>query len=277
HLLGMLLALGFAAARTAAQEPGAKKDAAKAAPVDLYGDPLPPGAVARLGTVRFRRSGYFVGGRSGLGFLADNKTLVTGDSDAVQFWESGSGKLLREVRPPYGVGGFAISADGRRYAVGTSDQSLDIEGPGRIRVFDADTGKLLQTVSRASFRDAHECGLALSADGGLLFSNAHHAPLRVEDVASGKELRKFKMLDGSRRGMQVSPDGEHLAIALSSKLYLCKWRAHEPKVVGTARGRPSEDFSGVSFSPDSKKLAMASDRLAVLDVDTGKVLYERND
>src|SRR5262249_34172483 len=134
-----------------------------------------------------------------------------------------------------------------------------------------------QTFSRASFLEAHECGLALSADGSLLFSNAHHAPLRVEEVASGKELRKFKMLDGARRGMQVSPDGEHVAIALHSKLYLCKWRTHEPKVVGTAKGRPTEDFSGVSFSPDSKKLAVASDRLAVLDVATAKVLYERKD
>ena len=41
HVLGMLLGLSFAAARTAAQEPDAGKDAAKAAAVDLYGDPLP--------------------------------------------------------------------------------------------------------------------------------------------------------------------------------------------------------------------------------------------
>src|SRR5262249_3230852 len=117
----------------------------------------------------------------------------------------------------------------------------------------------------------------LSADGSLLFSNASHAPLRVEEVYTGKELRKFKMPEGPRRAMHVSPDGEHLALALSTKLYLWKWRAEEPKVVGTAKGRISEDFSGVSFSPDSKKLAVASHRLAVLDVATAKVLYERKD
>ena len=43
HVLGMLLGLSFTAARTAAQAPDAGKEPAKAAAVDLYGDPLPPG------------------------------------------------------------------------------------------------------------------------------------------------------------------------------------------------------------------------------------------
>src|SRR5262245_23371655 len=74
--------------------PPASDNPKPAAAVDLYGDPLPPGAVARLGTVRFRRTTpYFV---KGLAFL-DNDTIVTASGREVQLWEATTGRLKREV------------------------------------------------------------------------------------------------------------------------------------------------------------------------------------
>src|SRR5205807_512515 len=54
-----------------------------AAAVDLHGDPLPPGAVTRLGTVRFRRSAERT---ADCAYLPDNRNVVTASGHEVHFW-----------------------------------------------------------------------------------------------------------------------------------------------------------------------------------------------
>jgi hypothetical protein len=64
---------------TAAEQPGANAAEKQPAPppaarTDLLGDPLPPGALARLGTRRFRQPATIVG----VAYAPDGKTVVTG-------------------------------------------------------------------------------------------------------------------------------------------------------------------------------------------------------
>ena len=60
---------------------------------DLYGDPLPDGAIARFGTVRFRHAGL-----SDYVLLPDDRTLLTSGRDRVlRFWDLNSGGLKRTV------------------------------------------------------------------------------------------------------------------------------------------------------------------------------------
>src|SRR4051812_29064709 len=64
-----------------------------AARTDMYGDPLPPGAVARLGTVRLRHRGADVT------FAPDGKCLISyGWDGEVRVWDAASGKLVRRQR-----------------------------------------------------------------------------------------------------------------------------------------------------------------------------------
>ena len=61
-------------------------------PTDCFGDPLPNGVAARMGTVRFRHGGdvEFVG------YLPDGKTILSfGKDDTVRWWDAESGKELR--------------------------------------------------------------------------------------------------------------------------------------------------------------------------------------
>src|SRR5262249_39280480 len=66
---------------------------------DYYGDPLPPGAVARLGTVRLRHLNVY-----GLEFSRDGKRLISlsaGDG-TIRIWDVASGKLIERKPAPEG-------------------------------------------------------------------------------------------------------------------------------------------------------------------------------
>src|SRR5437016_1560574 len=106
--------LWAADARVAAQEEVAGKRL-----TDALGDPLPPGAVARLGTVRFRH-GAAIGA---LAFMPGGKEVASvGSNDAsVCFWELPTGRLRRRLAGypdgyPFGIG---IAPDGSMLAWGS--------------------------------------------------------------------------------------------------------------------------------------------------------------
>jgi RNA polymerase sigma factor (sigma-70 family) len=81
--------------------PSPKSSDSQSAPaplVDAFGDPLPPGAVARLGSVRFRTADF----PKLLSVSPDGKRLVsaTGHLDSrFAIWEADTGRLIREVQP----------------------------------------------------------------------------------------------------------------------------------------------------------------------------------
>src|SRR5438876_347089 len=90
-LLGVASAACPAFAR-AADQAGPKTAAVRA---DRYGDPLPPGAIARLGTLRLRHQGRI----THMAFSPDGKILAsTGQfGTLVRLWDRGTGKEIRAI------------------------------------------------------------------------------------------------------------------------------------------------------------------------------------
>ncbi len=103
--------------------------------LDRCGDPLPPGAIARLGTLRFR------GVRGCLAFAPYGKLLAAAGGSAGSkaiLWDLATGREVRQFGDRATLTRLAFSPDGKRLAC--SDNSA------RAQVFDVDSGKEVFTV-----------------------------------------------------------------------------------------------------------------------------------
>src|SRR5262245_2477777 len=107
----VVVAAIFAVGRAVALPPVAAKPSGR---VDLYGDSLPPGVVARLGTIRFRHGEYV----NSMALSADGKHLaVAGGGNDVVIWSLASGTRLHLLKGhTHGVQHVAFSLNGTTLA-----------------------------------------------------------------------------------------------------------------------------------------------------------------
>jgi len=134
-VLGLVLAGSLASwlAPSRAGEPAAP------ARRDALGDPLPEGALARLGSTRFRHGGTVWH----LAFSPDGKTVASSSNgQAVRIWDVKTGRKVRESERRYGGGALAYSPDGATLAV----CDADVTRPG-ISLLNAATARERQFVA----------------------------------------------------------------------------------------------------------------------------------
>jgi WD40 repeat protein len=84
--------------------------------LDLHGDPLPEGAVARLGSSRLRHDDWI----RNLVFLPNGKSLMAATNEPfVRIWDVASGREVRQIgKTDSSLMSAALSPDGRTIAAG---------------------------------------------------------------------------------------------------------------------------------------------------------------
>ncbi len=226
---------------------------------DLYGDPLPPNALARLGSVRWRLD---PAGAEAMTVTADGKTLVTASrAGGVTLMDLVTGKTLRRLpeEPKLRAGllgpstAVTLSADGRVAAFGTRDgvvHLLDVPADRESRRLVGHAGAVQE--------------LALSRDGKVLATRGEDRTLRVWDTTTGKESHRRAVNAKAWRQtvateLAVAPDGRAFAWIGDGEgrlIHVCD------ALTGAERARLGEHkgrLRHLAFSPDGRGLLATSD------------------
>jgi WD40 repeat protein len=216
-MLPLLLALTIVDIVSAAAPP-------KPPRLDRHGDPLPAGAIARLGTVRFqfekvedsrsaleRRFRAFHPAHP-LTLAPDGSTVTTifrneKGGQRLVFMDTTTGKILRYVElADIRVEDIHFTPDGKGLVV--------TAGWHNFQLLDAQTGKVIRSVDVE--KDEEVPVLALSPEGDRVATQSrkkvYHAPVKIWDLKTGKELATLPGRGALCSGLTFGGDGKRLLL-----------------------------------------------------------------
>jgi RNA polymerase sigma factor (sigma-70 family) len=285
----------------------AKTDTEKPGLTDLYGDPLPPGALVRMGTVQLRHE------VASAAVSPDGNVLATHDDKSLRLWSMATGKLLLQIKDRFDWCPPMFSPDGRWLAV-TRHGALDLleaTTGKRIRqipetthllAFSPDSKLVATHTKEAPFawsvgvwhtetgqqafslrgQEQNFWNARFTSDGSTLVTLASSRQQRFDqilshwDVATGM-LRKTVVLQLPLPGsLCLSADAQTLAYAHRRSKTIALWDTTTGKQRATLEGDPAEERQ-FAFTRDSRTLAIASfadnaleGTISVWDAATGK-------
>jgi WD40 repeat protein len=271
---------------------------------DLQGDPLPSGAMARLGTLRWRHGSNV----TFVAFVGGGKEVLSCAGDGViHIWDASSGKEVRHfgeavkfeqldprastfrgVRPvnswqqPGRAAHLAISEDGKTLAAGSPD--------GKVHLWDIASGKEMRSFAHG--HPQYPVSLTFTPDGKTLVSRGgQDQKIKVWDPATGQMIREFGEQTTNGRTIYygdtigpivVSPDGKLLAggaldydnqgILPSLRVWDLKDGKEIQKITDEGGRGIANTTTWPTFSPDGKNVAWSriDNSIVIHEVVSGK-------
>jgi WD40 repeat protein len=267
--------------------------------LDLAGDELPAGAIARCGTIRYRHGGPI----SCVAYSPDGKSLASIGDDGVRLFNAADGKLVQFWPGRHGLEGrvefapsgrtlfasdwsnlreldIATGKEVRKLTDGSVFVNSFVLSPDSKMVAIASINEVLlievnswQTVRKFTGNKGHVKSVAFSPDGQTLAGGGEDHSLRFWEVATGKEKKNFD-IGGEIQSIVYSPDGSKIAIAkgffpLEGGILL----------LDSASGQKKREFtpwpglmnSAIAFSRDGKSVLVSgiNSKIRFFNVDDG--------
>jgi WD40 repeat protein len=244
--------------------------------LDLYSDPLPEGAIARLGSIRLRPGGAV----THLVFSPDGKQIASWSESGLSIWEAETGRELRHVEltrdsatlhalawPKPGLGVAVLDLQADIYVWNFADEK-SIPPPGKV-----------SKQPEATVEDEPH-GFTVSPDGKYLAAgrNTDHGrerPIDLWELTPNKHLTELKHMReiGAQPGiypsLRFTSDGKSIVAAGQSVVpgpeALCVWDVETGKerkrlvIPPPVRALTSGKLRAVlAVSPDGKTLAVSA-------------------
>ena len=223
---------------------------------DRYGDPLPPGAAMRLGTVRFRQFPWIMH----VVYSPDGRLVVTdSQEDYLQLWDARDGRKLRRIDAGIEqIRDFAFSPDGASIAaLGGGLTSDPLRWLAHLTFLDVATGRLIRRAVW-DFQES-ERHVAFAPDGKTVATETDAGTLRLWDVATAKLVHQERLRGRPNvASLAFSPDAASHLLAIASGRVIRLWDAAHRRDVRTIAVEGQQTPSGLAFSPDGATLAAGS-------------------
>src|SRR5579883_37274 len=228
--------------------------------LDRYGDPLPPRAVARMGTARLRVDERVLA----FAFWPDNQTLAACCRDgSVRFWDRSTGRETHRVQIPLDYVRAAVFVPGMKAVALLGERN-------KLLLWDTAAAKTSWSCSLPEHVFGEMACLAVSPDGKLLAVPDSEKEVGLYETTTGRKIRSLKETDA--KTLVFSPDSSLLAIA-SSKPPVQLWDIRSGKKL---RDLPSPDHflnsPPIAFSHNGKWVAVGGvfRNVYLSEVGTGK-------